>query len=395
MAHIVEFKITGLAGRKDIYIQKLNRDINVFFGDNGTGKTSLLRILRSAMSNDASTIRTVPFKSAEVVIHSVHYGRDFVKTIHKPKEIGTKTKPIKPDSKIVRYEDNAIYQEYFFDKEEEKFQWAIKPSRPDLARTNWMHIYLPTYRLYASYDIYSSDRHRRLTPSMDREYDWDLFFAERLKMLWSDCSNQLLSEVRKIQEQGLANILRGIVAPTKSIRKIAKKLDSESAYHRVAAFLARQGSPEALGSLEEFTKKYEEDLQVRRVIVDINTIEQRIDKERASRDKLKKLISDMFGNNKIVEFKDTGVEVKTKEGHDISLALLSSGEKHALWIFIETLLVRDNTLLIDEPEISMHIDWQKRLISAMNQLNKNAQLIIATHSPEIMSDLPDNNIFHL
>ena len=65
------------------------------------------------------------------------------------------------------------------------------------------------------------------------------------------------------------------------------------------------------------------------------------------------------------------------------------------WIFIETLLVEKNTLLIDEPEMSMHVDWQNRLVSAMGQLNPHAQLIMATHSPEIMVGIDDDKIFKL
>ena len=50
MAHITEFAITGLAGRTDVYSGRFNRDVNIFFGLNGSGKTSLLKILHSAMS---------------------------------------------------------------------------------------------------------------------------------------------------------------------------------------------------------------------------------------------------------------------------------------------------------------------------------------------------------
>src|SRR6185312_10964241 len=70
MAHILDFEIDGLAGRTESYSCKLDRTVNVFFGLNGSGKTSLLKILHSAMNNDTSLLRTVPFKSASVVIFS-------------------------------------------------------------------------------------------------------------------------------------------------------------------------------------------------------------------------------------------------------------------------------------------------------------------------------------
>ena len=41
---------------------------------------------------------------------------------------------------------------------------------------------------------------------------------------------------------------------------------------------------------------------------------------------------------------------------------------------------------MDEPEISLHMDWQEKLIKYIRELNPNAQLIIATHSPAIIMD---------
>ncbi|MGD0780582.1 MAG: AAA family ATPase [Dehalococcoidales bacterium] len=67
MSRIVEFSISGLVGRKDNYHQVLDKNVNVFFGPNGSGKTSLLRILNSAMSLDSSSLTNVPFKSAEII----------------------------------------------------------------------------------------------------------------------------------------------------------------------------------------------------------------------------------------------------------------------------------------------------------------------------------------
>ena len=115
----------------------------------------------------------------------------------------------------------------------------------------------------------------------------------------------------------------------------------------------------------------------------------------ASRDNLEKLILGMFSGNKTLKFENSGISVETTEGEHIRLASLSSGEKQALRMFIDTLLVHHNSLLIDEPELSLHVDWQRILMHAMRQLNPDAQLILATHSPEIMADVADDNIFRL
>ena len=41
-------------------------------------------------------------------------------------------------------------------------------------------------------------------------------------------------------------------------------------------------------------------------------------------------------------------------------------------------------MLMDEPEISLHIEWQERLITLIRSLNPNAQIILCTHSPAII-----------
>lgn len=65
---------------------------------------------------------------------------------------------------------------------------------------------------------------------------------------------------------------------------------------------------------------------------------------------------------------------------------LSSGEKQMLVILL-TVLVEDQqpyVLFMDEPEISLHIEWQQKLISLIRELNPNAQILLTTHSPAVI-----------
>ena len=65
---------------------------------------------------------------------------------------------------------------------------------------------------------------------------------------------------------------------------------------------------------------------------------------------------------------------------------LSSGEKQMLAILL-TVLVEDDqphVLFMDEPEVSLHIEWQKRLIDLCVELNPNVQIILTTHSPAVI-----------
>jgi predicted ATPase len=65
---------------------------------------------------------------------------------------------------------------------------------------------------------------------------------------------------------------------------------------------------------------------------------------------------------------------------------LSSGEKQILAILL-TVLVEDDqpyVLFMDEPEVSLHIEWQKRLIDLCLELNPHVQIILTTHSPAVI-----------
>ena len=72
----------------------------------------------------------------------------------------------------------------------------------------------------------------------------------------------------------------------------------------------------------------------------------------------------------------------------LSPYVLSSGEKQMLIILLTT-LTQDRqpyVLFMDEPEVSLHFDWQKRLISMVRTLNPNVQIILTTHSPAVIMD---------
>jgi energy-coupling factor transporter ATP-binding protein EcfA2 len=144
---------------------------------------------------------------------------------------------------------------------------------------------------------------------------------------------------------------------------------------------------------------YQRDLlnQVEAILTSDYARESRSDDDRESRkDKLEKIESIYDPKNIFLEilselFKQTGKKFDEKAfnflemGSDnpISPESLSSGEKQILIILFTTLLQdkKPYILLMDEPEISLHIDWQRSLIQHIRQINPLCQIIMATHSP--------------
>lgn len=121
--------------------------------------------------------------------------------------------------------------------------------------------------------------------------------------------------------------------------------------------------------------------------------------------KFQDLIDDLFSDTgkKIIR---TENEIRfTQIGETLHPYQLSSGEKQMLVILL-TVLIEDNlpyVLFMDEPEVSLHIEWQKRLIDLILDLNPKVQIILTTHSPAVImngwmdnvtevSDITDQNL---
>lgn len=95
----------------------------------------------------------------------------------------------------------------------------------------------------------------------------------------------------------------------------------------------------------------------------------------------------MFGeSNKIVYF-DDDFELKFKFNNQIlDFSQLSSGERQVIYILLKVAIATKNNALIlmDEPEISLHLSWQEKLLTQIRTINPDSQIIIVTHSPAIV-----------
>ncbi|MNJ21812.1 recombination protein F [compost metagenome] len=84
--------------------------------------------------------------------------------------------------------------------------------------------------------------------------------------------------------------------------------------------------------------------------------------------------------------------VRTSKDNTYPLTVLSSGERQILtMLFSASRMSTASTgiFLIDEPELSLHIDWQRIILTNLEQQAANRQIIACTHSPEVGADHPD------
>lgn len=81
--------------------------------------------------------------------------------------------------------------------------------------------------------------------------------------------------------------------------------------------------------------------------------------------------------------------VRHESGREVELRTLSSGGRQIVaMMFAATRLNETPVVLIDEPELSLHVDWQRDLLAEMATLTNNTkQIIVATHSPEVSAEV--------
>ncbi len=89
------------------------------------------------------------------------------------------------------------------------------------------------------------------------------------------------------------------------------------------------------------------------------------------------------GKKLIVDEEKAYIKLKNKKFHELSE--LSSGERNLLSILTLFLIIGNERifLMIDEPEISFNMKWQRDFLPLLSRLNSKAQIIVASHSPSI------------
>jgi energy-coupling factor transporter ATP-binding protein EcfA2 len=407
---IREFRITNLAGRKGELHQVLHPKVNIFWGLNGTGKTTLLRILDAALSNKTRSLLALPFERAEVTFYSETHDMEFVRCFDnsQPTSVDDTTDEEWVLVSDFELEDGPTMRtrqtstdpgwETGVSSTPAEAKSDSAPSEPDPLVAHYKHSYLPISRmlepLHHGEAMQSSSADER--------------FVRRVNQVWSRYSAKSLAEVRDIQQLGLAEILAILFggrsqAPVLDGAESAgeeQETEAMDAYRLVSEFLQAQRIMLPLGR-KDFTARYEDSDQHRHVVTRIRSIMKQIDQVLAPQQELQSVIDEMYIGNKhlvlgpargAVGRRNIGVQINNES---IPLYALSSGEKQLLQILLETLAVGESTIMIDEPELSLHPDWQKGLVGSMRRVNSDAQFLLATHSPELMVGVDDDCVFEL
>lgn len=398
---IKDFKIQGFWGRGEVNCS-FNKDVNIIIGRNGTGKTTLMNILHSALTCDLNGLGESDFDEVSIVLESNSLTKKVV--VHRHKE---GVHPERRVEDLLYVIDGVEYQVSLLIPINHRYPSPIRrrieedASEVREALRKLLNVSsISVYRLRHDEDYEVRDKFGvRITAPVDYRVEEALV---ELSQYIAELGIEEQTISKNLQKDVLASILYGeddsdYSIDISSFNKRKEEAELKRAYRQLDAIDSTVSNKihYHLNSVDSAIRKIKnnddridikplEALRKTRKVIDLSL------KANEKVSKVKKQINLFL--DKLKEFmpeKDFVIEsgklvVKNKFG-EIKVSKLSSGEKQLIILLIEALLQReqDYLLLADEPEISLHIAWQGKIIPAVRELNPNAQVIVATHSPEV------------
>ncbi|KJK17137.1 ATP-binding protein [Pseudomonas sp. 2(2015)] len=401
MYKLVEISIDGFWGKYHARCG-FNQDVNIIIGKNGTGKTTFMNILNAVLSVDTVALldndftevvirlgfdgssRTIKVtKSEDMPFTAVRYhiaqrkfalpliGEDLRSASLYRRRAAEAAQKIKDElSGIVSLASLSVY----------RFRSNTDPDAQD--RGTYRKVLGPVdMRLnelmhsLSNYQLSLAQRSRNISVDLQRDV--------LMSLLYKNEANQVgyaLDFDADQEKQNLVAAYKQLGIYGSSINKrIAEHVSSiESTVQEIKAAIKRQEK-----SFEHVDFAPLEASKRAHKVFDMSLEAEKKIKSVYSQVDLFLAILKEFIEGK--EFGFESGELVVKSPSSIPISKLSSGEKQLLIIFAEALLQRQEPyiFLADEPELSLHIAWQRKIIPAIKKLNPNAQVLVATHSPEI------------
>lgn len=402
MYKVQSVKIDGFWHRLDAKCD-FNDSVNIIIGKNGSGKTTFMNILSAVLEVNIDSLAMTDFDAAEITLtadkktrnvkvrkyEDAVYGFSMLEYQISNKKYKMRLLPYKVESRIPpsqrkRYQEDtreiksvlsglvslssiSVYRLRNDDDFEIRDRYGSVIVSPVDYRLNEVLKSLTTYRLGLSQkaiEISTKLQKDVLTSTLYSESDskvsaWSIDFDK-------DAEEEALRNAYSQLNAYDHDVIRKIRAHVNGIDLAFSRITKQELEQRELDYVALEANRKTKRivqlSLEAEAKTKEVYSQIDLFIEILNT----------------------FISDKKFGFKDGGLSVSNKQG-EIEKNRLSSGEKQLLIILIESVLQNQmpHIFLADEPELSLHIQWQRMIIPAVKKLNPNAQVIVATHSPEI------------
>lgn len=370
---IEKVTIKGLPSYGERLIKlKFNKDINIITGVNGQGKTTLLKLIWYIYSGNLKrAIDEIEFD----FIHMVTDTHEF--------QVGKCSKE-KMNILKMDYESHSGYDISIYDKKLDKYiidttdlyaeVLHISYCSEKVSEINSESLYFPTFRRIEGFSSNKSSNRENYKFRDDEE---QLLFNTMRKI----SSLMSLGEHKYITSVSTKDINELI---TNKYAEISESINNN--YKSLTDHLEKVIS----------SKDNRDNIENGQLKAQLNSIKDLLEDNKEYRNHSFRPIQVI--NDVVAEvFKRKGVKINNtislgEQKQIIDSDYLSAGEKQMLSFIAYNALYSNTPIVIDEPEISLHVDWQRKLLKILSSQNTNNQLIVATHSPFIYSKYGDKEI---
>ena len=355
-------EIAGLLGREGSFKTNFNDDINIVTGRNGSGKTSALKLLWYVISGNI-LLALKEIKFSRITVETSEYSC----TVYRLTAFTCKVEWRDSDG-----EKTFVDQ---IDDEGDVFINAEDEANKRLRRTG-SSVFLPTFRrIEGGFTIGEREGSPLRTAGRDIE--------ESLSSLSRRLSNENHTFVASLSTVDIVNLL---VAKYADLSDLASKNQQEISQQIITRIKKYEEKNVASTDIEELSN-------ANQILEDIVKQIEGMERNRETAMKPLQGISSLV----VKLFKHAGIRLgKTLSFGDAATAvnsdLLSAGEKQMLSFIAYNAFYRDSVIIIDEPELSLHVDWQRQLFAILIGQEASNQFVVATHSPFIYSKYPDKEI---
>ena len=386
------------------YELNLNRGINVLHGVNGKGKTTILNILTNILNGELNKFHQLSFKEVKINFENNNYFKIY-------RGEGDEAKKVFFDHKF----NNEL-----FEKKEARNSNSVKAF---LKRLNLNPLLLPAQRVSLEETYYQDDFRQRGFHYRDDVYrdEVNIFQPDPKMIKIMNIKRELVEKARRFSlhvnrtfhnhdnvlfEKFFETIFlkkkqQKDISTDFSKQKIDDLKELKSLYFSKYKKFFKQSK--ILETIEEHISSITEHNS------DINVFLDLYSKNIEAKNKVIKryltpfinfetIINNLFDGKEIqisIESRMEGIfQIKTEGGDKIEIKHLSSGEKNLILIFFHFLFEIDEKtfFMIDEPELSLHIDWQYHILKYFNEYSQNNQIFVVTHSPDILQNFKDCEI---
>ncbi len=421
MYRIESFEITKLWDYRDIHLTFYD-DVNILIGPNASGKTTILNLLHSILSVDLESLRKVDFEQAKIGISKFEGEDDGPNTITVEKDnrslklelTGEKNSSLERNivtGKTVFRDEIGRSTRRSMYSDEEEFSNRLTNLVPLLWLPVSRRLTVPEGDEERSRTNSLESVDARLSGLLEKLSEYRSGLSARLSERYREFSRQVLSVILYSKDQDQPDLI------LESIRSLPTEVEKEQLIRAFGAadlldeqmrsrinqhFDTAKESVERIRNIEDADLKFKDTLVFPLISRTKNMVEhsRKLEEDRGdilAQLRLYEKFANSFLRNKSIKVDESGklkIKIGSSSLSDLEVHRLSSGEKQILILLTEALLQSDKPVvyIADEPELSLHLIWQKTLLESLVALGGQIQLIVATHSPDIVGKFEDNII---